>query len=80
MTASNHIASVNRFANGMVMVFDHGGHQMPKYQGTWKEKREAILRDATPNTEFNGLDEPLRWNSAKITDGDNPLTSKTLPP
>lgn len=30
--------------NGMVMVFDSDGNQIPAYQGVWLEKRAAILR------------------------------------
>lgn len=39
------IAAVFVFANGMVAVTDSHGQQIPAYQGTWAEKREAILRD-----------------------------------
>ena len=39
------IAAVYVFANGMVMVFDAQGQQLPQYQGTWTERRDVILRD-----------------------------------
>lgn len=36
------IASVFKFPNGMVLVCDQYGEQMPEYQGYWAEKKEAI--------------------------------------
>lgn len=46
------IASVILWGNGMVMVFDQRGEQMPDYQGRLPNVRDAILRDATPETVF----------------------------
>ncbi len=37
------IASVHIFLNGMAMVFDGSGNQLPEFQGPWNEKKEAIL-------------------------------------
>jgi hypothetical protein len=36
------IANVYAFGNGMCMVFDQHGHQMPDYQGRTEEMREKI--------------------------------------
>lgn len=36
------IEAVYRFPNGMVMVFDIEGKQIPRYQGKWSEMRELI--------------------------------------
>jgi hypothetical protein len=57
------IEHVYRFANGLVMVFDEDGEQIPEYQGRWTEKREEILRDAQAWTEFYGADfrEKVCW-------------------
>ncbi len=52
------ISNVYRWQNGMVMVFDQYGNQMPKYQGKWSECSEAILRDK-PDSVVVG--EPQVW-------------------
>lgn len=39
------IVKVLVFRNGMVMVFNECGQQLPEYQGMWDEKRDLILRD-----------------------------------
>jgi hypothetical protein len=39
------ITSVYHWANGMTMVFDQHGEQMPDYQGPTEEVRERIERD-----------------------------------
>ena len=52
------IAKVIRWQNGMVMVFDEAGQQMPDYQGTWEEKREAIERDKPAHVPVGG---PHQW-------------------
>ena len=31
------IANVYHFGNGMVMVFDHNGQQVPEYQGRYED-------------------------------------------
>ncbi len=36
------IKSVYVFPNGMVVVFDHNGKQMPEYQGEWKKLEKKI--------------------------------------
>jgi hypothetical protein len=47
------IKTVFYFRNGNVAVCDDAGAQMAEYQGSFKEKREAILRDAPENAQFN---------------------------
>jgi hypothetical protein len=39
------IQNVYVYENGMVMVFDEKGHQMPAYQGRWEQMKAAIERD-----------------------------------
>ncbi len=46
------IKTVIRAQNGMVMVFDKMGEQIPKYQGQYEEVKESILGDALPDTIF----------------------------
>lgn len=36
------IKSVTVFQNGMAMVFDQSGQQMPEYQGLWSEVRDKV--------------------------------------
>jgi len=36
----------------MVMVFDEGGEQIPKYHGQYAKVKKSILRDAPSNTIF----------------------------
>lgn len=48
MAEALRIDAVIRFPNGMVMVFDQHGEQMPDYQGVWTEMREKISRDKPP--------------------------------
>ena len=43
------IRTVIRLKNDMVMVFDEDGEQLPKYQGSYAEVRESILKDAPPD-------------------------------
>jgi hypothetical protein len=40
------------WSNGMVMVFDEMGDQLPDYQGPLAAVAAAILRDANWQTEF----------------------------
>ena len=47
------IKTVIKSQNGMVMVFDKGGEQIPKYQGQYEEVRESILKDALPEAVFS---------------------------
>lgn len=49
------------FANGMAVVFDALGHQIPELEGRWAEVREKILAVADGQTEFHGLQKPLEW-------------------
>lgn len=46
------ITSVYVFTNGMTAVFDSEGKQVPELQGSWNEKREAIMRAASDSTSF----------------------------
>lgn len=48
------IKKVIHWANGMVMVFDENGKQMPEYQGIYEEVKDKILKDSNENTEFAG--------------------------
>ena len=52
------ISNVIRWENGTVMVFDQHGEQMPRYQGTWVECREDILRDKPEHVEVG---KPQVW-------------------
>lgn len=38
--------------NGMVLVFDDRGEQIPEYQGQYEQVRLRILKDALPTTVF----------------------------
>ena len=40
------------WTNGMVMVFDEKGEQMPEYQGQYSEVKDKILKASTPETVF----------------------------
>ena len=42
------INSVIKTEDGMVLVFDERGNQMPEYQGKYEDVRERILSDAPP--------------------------------
>lgn len=55
------ITYVYRWANGMVMVCDQDGQQMPEYQGLFEYVREKIERDAPKDAQFNGWTEPVKW-------------------
>ena len=46
------IKSVIKSQDGMVMVFDKRGEQIPEYQGRYQEVKERILKDAPSNTVF----------------------------
>jgi hypothetical protein len=43
------ITNVYHWANGMTMVFDQFGQQMPEYQGPTEEVRAKIERDMPPS-------------------------------
>ena len=57
------IASVYLWQNGLVMVFDQYGEQMPAYQGRYIDVRALILRDAPAGAKFTGgtWREPSTW-------------------
>jgi len=46
------IATVWVCDNGMVVVCDQFGQQMPDYQGRWAEMEAAIRRDAGPDVKW----------------------------
>ena len=46
------IKTVFRCQDGMVIVFDERGEQIPQYQGRYEEVRESILRDAPQEARF----------------------------
>lgn len=46
------IKSVYLFSNGMVMVFNHDGEQIPDYQGRHDEVVELIAREAPETASF----------------------------
>ena len=47
------IKTVIRSKNGMVMVFDEWGEQMPEYQGRYDDVREMIVANAAAGSVFN---------------------------
>ena len=47
------IKTVIRTKNGMVMVFDERGEQMPEYQGRYDDVREMIVANAAAGSVFN---------------------------
>jgi len=50
------IKSVIRADNGMVLVFDEQGEQIPEYQGQYEEVKPRILKDAPPKVIFYAFD------------------------
>ena len=46
------IKTVIKSADGMVMVFDGTGEQVPQYQGSYQEVKPLILRDAPAEARF----------------------------
>ena len=46
------IKTAIRFRNNIVMVFDKGGEQIPRYQGQYEKVKDSILKDALPDTIF----------------------------
>ena len=46
------IKTVIKSADGMVMVFDKMGEQIPQYQGQYKEVKALILKDDPPEARF----------------------------
>ena len=47
------IKSIIRAQNGMVLVFDQQGEQIPEYQGQYEKVRLHILKDAPPGAVFS---------------------------
>ena len=47
------IKTVIKFPNGMVMVFDNRGEQIPEYQGQYEKVKPRILKDAPPSAVFS---------------------------
>jgi len=47
------IKSIIKTPNGMVLVFDGKGEQIPEYQGQYEKVKPHILKDAPPSAEFN---------------------------
>lgn len=46
MSSTRQILHIYHWGNGMVMVFDQHGCQMPKYQGIYNEVRNLIIENA----------------------------------
>lgn len=46
------IKTVIKCANGMTLVFDKRGEQIPKYQGQYEEVKGKILKNAPPDAVF----------------------------
>lgn len=46
------IKNVIKFSNGIVVVFDEKGEQMPKYQGRYEQVKAKILAHAPKSAEF----------------------------
>ena len=56
------IKTVFKWQNGMVMVFDRRGEQIPEYQGRYKKVKGDILRDAPQDAVFgHGF-----WDKAEV--------------
>ena len=53
------IASVIRWMNGNVMVFDADGNQIPEYQGRWEDVKYKICDDMPDSVTIQG---PLSWS------------------
>lgn len=48
------INKVYVFTNGMCMVFDKDGEQIPEYQGRWEEVSDSILKDKPAEVTIQG--------------------------
>ena len=46
------IKTAIKFDNGMVMVFDGRGRQVPEYQGKYDNVKDLVLMDSTSRTKF----------------------------
>ena len=49
------IKTVFKWGNGMVMVFDNRGEQIPEYQGQYEDVKGGILKDAPLNAVFGSF-------------------------
>jgi len=47
------IKSVIKAQNGMVLIFDDKGEQIPEYQGQYEQVKLRILKDAPPSAVFS---------------------------
>ena len=47
------IKSIIKTPNGMVLVFDGKGEQIPEYQGQYEKVKSRILSNAPPSAEFS---------------------------
>jgi len=47
------IKSIIKAPNGMVLVFDGKGEQIPEYQGQYEKVKPHILNNAPPSAEFS---------------------------
>jgi len=47
------IKTVFKWEDGMVMVFDKKGEQIPEYQGQYEGVKGSILKDAPPGAVFS---------------------------
>ena len=47
------IKTVFKWGDGMVMVFDEKGEQIPKYQGQYEDVKGSILKDALTDAVFS---------------------------
>ena len=56
------IDEVIKLPNGMVVVFDEEGEQMPEFQGRYQDVRAKILAQAPKGTKFFRGDYPLEKN------------------
>jgi hypothetical protein len=50
------ISSVMKAENGVVLVFDARGEQIPEYQGLYQTVKPRILKDAPPAAIFYAFD------------------------
>lgn len=62
------IAKVIFWSNGIVMVFDEEGQQMPDYQGKKVDMLASILKDAPPSCQFQGGN----WSEGRLWDIERP--------
>lgn len=50
-----------RWRNGMVLVFDERGEQMPEYQGQYEEVRERIVQEF-PEERWEAHGQTMDWD------------------